>query len=91
MDTSLNKEVIESLLRESDVAKILNISVVKIRLLRRFGGGPEFIRIGKAVRYRRDDIRRFIDSANSFETISGKVAPKREPITLSEIFSKESE
>lgn len=91
MDTSLNKEVIESLLRESDVAKILNISIVKVRLLRKFGGGPEFIRIGRAVRYRRDDIRRFIDSATSFETISGKVAPKREPITLSEIFSKESE
>lgn len=87
----MHKDVIESLLRENEVAKILNLSVVKIRLLRRFGGGPEFIRIGKAVRYRMDDIRRFIDSATAFETISGKVAPKREPITLSEIFSKESE
>jgi hypothetical protein len=87
----MHKDAIESLLRENEVAKILNLSVVKIRLLRRFGGGPEFIRIGKAVRYRMDDIRRFIDSATSFETISGKVAPKREPITLSEIFSKESE
>lgn len=87
----MQQDAIESLLRENEVAKILNLSVVKIRLLRRFGGGPEFIRIGKAVRYRMDDIRRFIDSATSFETISGKVAPKREPITLSEIFSKESE
>ncbi len=87
----MHKDAIESLLRENEVAKILNLSVVKIRLLRRFGGGPEFIRIGKAVRYRMDDIRRFIDSATAFETISGKVAPKREPITLSEIFSKESE
>lgn len=87
----MHKDAIESLLRENEVAKILNLSAVKIRLLRRFGGGPEFIRIGKAVRYRMDDIRRFIDSATAFETISGKVAPKREPITLSEIFSKESE
>lgn len=87
----MHKDAIESLLRENEVAKILNLSVVKIRLLRRFGGGPEFIRIGKAVRYRMDDIRRFIDSATAFEAISGKVAPKREPITLSEIFSKESE
>jgi len=87
----MHKDAIESLLRENEVAKILNLSVVKIRLLRRFGGGPEFIRIGKAVRYRMDDIRRFIDSATAFETISGKIAPKREPITLSEIFSKESE
>lgn len=87
----MHKDAIESLLRENEVAKILNLSVVKIRLLRRFGGGPEFIRIGKAVRYRMDDIRRFIDSATAFETISGKVAPKREPITLSEIFSKESD
>lgn len=91
MGTSLNNDAIESLLKENEVAKILNISVVKIRLLRRFGGGPDFIRIGKAVRYRRDDIRRFIDSATSYETISGKAAPKREPITLSEIFQKESE
>lgn len=91
MGTSLNNDAIESLLKENEVAKILNISVVKVRLLRRFGGGPDFIRIGKAVRYRTSDIRRFIDSATSYETISGKTAPKREPITLSEIFQKESE
>lgn len=87
MDSSLNKGAVETLLKETDVAKILNVSVMKIRQFRsrNKGEGPVFIRIGKSIRYAPSDIAAFIESAK-YNTN----APKREQIGLSEIFSKEN-
>ncbi len=85
VDTSLNKGAVESLLRETDVAKILNVSVVTIRQLRKRGGGPGFLRIGKSIRYSVPEINAFIE-----RSIASTVEPakKAEPIGLDEIFSK---
>jgi len=82
----MNSGAIESLLREKEVAKILNVSIGKVRHLRLTGGGPAFIKIGDSVRYKPEEIRKFIDSI-----VLQTVTKKREPIGLSEIFEKESE
>lgn len=39
------------LLKEHAVAQYLTVSVAKIRVMRRTGEGPPFIRIGKSIRY----------------------------------------
>lgn len=87
MGSSLNRGAVETLLKETDVAKILNLSVVKIRQFRSRKGeeGPVFIRIGKSIRYAPSDIAAFIESAKHNTN-----TPKREQIGLSEIFSKEN-
>lgn len=81
----MNSGAIESLLNEKEVAKILNLSLMMIRVLRRTGYGPPFIKIGKSVRYRPDDIREFIGSI-----ASQKTTKKREPIGLDDIFKKDN-
>jgi predicted DNA-binding transcriptional regulator AlpA len=83
----MNSGVIESLLNEREVAKILNLSLGKVRHLRIYGGGPSFVKLGdKTVRYRQQDVREFISSITP-----QKITKKREPITVSEIFNKETE
>ena len=82
----MNPDAIESLLSERDVAKILNLSLGKIRLLRIQGGGPDFVKVGgKTVRYRPSDVRGFISSITPQNTTK-----KREPIGLDDIFKKEN-
>ena len=44
------------LLTENDVADLLNLSVRTLQQWRVSGVGPRFIKIGRAVRYRRPDI-----------------------------------
>lgn len=82
----MNSGAIESLLNEREVAKILNLSLMKVRVLRRTGEGPPFIKIGKSVRYRPDEIREFIGSITSQKTTK-----KREPIGLDDIFKKDNQ
>jgi len=48
------------LLRTNDVAKILNVSTATLDTWRSRGGGPAFVKYSRAVRYRREDIDRFI-------------------------------
>jgi predicted DNA-binding transcriptional regulator AlpA len=52
----------ESLLNESEVARLLKISVATIRRRRLFRQPPEFVRIGASIRYRREAIERLIES-----------------------------
>ncbi|MBW2600193.1 MAG: helix-turn-helix domain-containing protein [Deltaproteobacteria bacterium] len=48
------------LLRTTDVAKLLSISKATLETWRSRGGGPAFVKYDRAVRYRKEDIDRFI-------------------------------
>ena len=52
----------DPLLKETDVAEMLSLSVQSIRRLRAAGSGPPFIRIRGAVRYLPSDVRGWLAS-----------------------------
>jgi len=82
------------LLKEHAVAQYLTVSIAKIRLMRRTGEGPAFIRIGSSIRYTIASVKDYITSLSNapkvvhVETKRIKpLAPKsihREEITLIE-------
>jgi predicted DNA-binding transcriptional regulator AlpA len=49
-------------LTERDVARLLSVTVSCVRAWRLRGGGPSFLRMGRAVRYRIEDVDRFMAS-----------------------------
>jgi excisionase family DNA binding protein len=44
------------LLTEAQVARLLAVSLSTMKRLRASGDGPPFLRIGRAIRYRREDV-----------------------------------
>lgn len=50
----------ENLLHERDAARILGLSVHWLRRERWKGGGPPYIKFGRAVRYERDTLLQWI-------------------------------
>lgn len=64
--TAINPPAIKpkqaEMLNDHQVAEYLNISVVTLRRWRLFRKGPKFLKIGSAVRYRRVDLERWLDS-----------------------------
>jgi excisionase family DNA binding protein len=50
------------MLRTEQAAKILDVTKSTLEAWRCRGGGPPFVRYGRAVRYREEDIERFIES-----------------------------
>ena len=62
----------EQLLTEKEVAGLICITPRALQNWRLRGGGPEYIKIGRSVRYQRGDVMRYIDerrrkhSAQSF-------------------------
>jgi predicted DNA-binding transcriptional regulator AlpA len=56
---------LNSLLTEYDVARILNVSVATIRRRRLLKQAPVPVRVGASVRYRPEEISRFIESNTS--------------------------
>ena len=56
---------LEVLLKEHDVARITSLSVATVRRWRLFRRGPKFIKIGSAVRYKRDDVAAWIETRPS--------------------------
>ena len=52
----------ETLLNEHDVARITGLSVASVRRWRLLREGPRFLKLGSAVRYRREDITRWLAS-----------------------------
>jgi predicted DNA-binding transcriptional regulator AlpA len=52
----------ESLLNEHDVARITGLSVASVRRWRLLRQGPKYLKIGSAVRYKREDITAWISS-----------------------------
>ena len=50
------------LLNEHQVAKFLQLSVASVRRWRLFRSGPKYLKIGAAVRYRREDVDSWLNS-----------------------------
>lgn len=48
------------LLRESDVAEMLDVQPVTLEKWRGTSRGPAYVRVGRLVRYRRDDVDAWI-------------------------------
>lgn len=63
------------LLREHAVARYLTVSVAKIRVMRRTGEGPRFIRIGKSIRYTIASLQDYILSLSNAPKVV-RVEPK---------------
>jgi predicted DNA-binding transcriptional regulator AlpA len=55
-------KIIENLLNEYDVARITGLSVASVRRWRLLRQGPKYMKIGAAVRYRREDLISWLDS-----------------------------
>jgi predicted DNA-binding transcriptional regulator AlpA len=53
---------IETPLNEHDVARITGMSIASVRRWRLLRQGPQFLKIGSAVRYRSEDISNWLDS-----------------------------
>jgi predicted DNA-binding transcriptional regulator AlpA len=52
----------ETLLNEHDVARITGLSVASVRRWRLLKQGPRFLKLGSAVRYKREDITLWLAS-----------------------------
>ena len=65
-DTLAERKVIEvevlSLFDEREAAKMISCSVALLRKWRLFRQGPAFVKIGRLVRYRQEDLTAFLDS-----------------------------
>jgi excisionase family DNA binding protein len=58
----------EPLLTEGEAASLLRVSLTSVRRWRREGRGPVFRKLGRSVRYRRDDLTDFVVSARRMST-----------------------
>jgi predicted DNA-binding transcriptional regulator AlpA len=52
----------DALLTETQAAQVLSLSIRTLQSWRGKGSGPDFIRAGRAVRYRRSDIQDWVTS-----------------------------
>jgi len=60
-----DRNSVEGLLNEHDVARITALSVASVRRWRLLGVGPRYIKIGAAVRYRAEDLRAWLETRPS--------------------------
>lgn len=68
MSEHIKIESATRLLKEDEVAQILNMEVATLRRWRWSGHGPRFIKIGGAVRYDPADIDAFVESGRRSST-----------------------
>jgi len=66
----------EHLLSTPAVAEITGLSQVTLRRWRTTGGGPRFVRLGRAVRYRSDDVNAFVEARTFRSTSEADVLAK---------------
>ncbi|MGJ5813676.1 helix-turn-helix transcriptional regulator [Paludibaculum fermentans] len=52
------------MMNDHEVAAIVRMSVASVRLWRLFRTGPKFVKIGAAVRYRRQDVESWVDACS---------------------------
>jgi predicted DNA-binding transcriptional regulator AlpA len=57
-----NPPTLETLLNEHDVARVTGLSVASVRRWRLLRQGPKYLKIGSAVRYRREDVLAWLES-----------------------------
>ena len=58
----------EPLVTEGEAASLLRVSLTSVRRWRREGRGPVYRKIGRSVRYRREDLVDFIAGSRCVET-----------------------
>ena len=63
-----NSNPASTLLNEQQAAETLALSVRTLQAWRVRGGGPRFVKLGRAVRYRPDDLNAFIADAERLNT-----------------------
>ena len=64
--------ILEPLLGTADVARLLGVPVKTVLTWRHKGIGPQGFRVGKHVRYRPEDVRRWLDSLAGSERGIGR-------------------
>lgn len=72
----------ETLLNEVQAARVLNVSVRTLQAWRLRGGGPRYVKCGRAVRYRRGDLGAWIEAntvshSTEADMLSTRDAPAR--------------
>jgi hypothetical protein len=65
-------EPLEALLLPEEAAKILNLSTSWLAKARGDGTGPEFVKLGRAVRYKRSGLLKFIQEQTRTNTDKGE-------------------
>lgn len=68
---------IETLLNEHDVARITGLSVASVRRRRLLRQGPQYVKIGRAVRYRWKDVAAWIENSSAQEPDSNNCGETR--------------
>ena len=51
-----------SLIDEGEAARFLGVSIRHVQALRYKGGGPQFVKLGRIVRYRRQDLNEWSEA-----------------------------
>ena len=64
----MTSNVPEPLITEGEAATILRVSLTSLRRWRRQGSGPVYRKLGRAVRYRPNDLSEFVASAGRIST-----------------------
>jgi predicted DNA-binding transcriptional regulator AlpA len=70
----------QELLRTSGAAAITGLSISTLNKLRCSGGGPAFLKLGRAVRYKPVDLKDWLDSRrvmSTSEIVIGRLAGNR--------------
>lgn len=62
MHAAINVIDHNALLTEAQAAQVLSLSIRTLQSWRGRGSGPQFVRAGRAVRYRRSDIEEWVES-----------------------------
>jgi excisionase family DNA binding protein len=65
----------DRLLRPDEAAEFLGLGHSTLAKLRVFGGGPNFLKLGRSVRYSRDDLRRWAEERSRRSTSDVRRAP----------------
>lgn len=57
------QEIVEQIryLKEGDVSEITKLALPTLRNYRVLGKGPDYLKVGRSVRYRMDDVIRFME------------------------------
>ncbi len=63
-----NTEYSQKLLSERDAADILRVSQSWLQKKRVYGGGPDFIKVGRSVRYQLSDLKIYIEQQRRTST-----------------------
>jgi excisionase family DNA binding protein len=64
----------QDILTETEASTVLSVSVRTLQAWRLRGGGPKYLKFGRSVRYRRDELQAFIEAASRAHTSQTEAA-----------------